>query len=193
VTSVASTDLQGTGPGTGSFSHASPTLTSASAVRRLRAPLLIGAVAIGAAATVFALRRSDPPISATPTTTATATATATSGAAQDTAAPTTSTIEEHLSAKPDQAKLFLDDTALPSNPFSGRFRRDEKPHVLRVEADGHTTTQHPLSFASDQTLEVALERAEASKDKPVGPLPDSVPRPPPKPTKKALDGDDPWR
>ncbi len=187
---TASTELPS--GGTGSFSQGSSTLTSASPGSRLRAPILIGLVAIGAAATVLALRKGPdaPPANAQTSGTATAT---TAAVAQDTAAPSSTTIEVHLSAKPDQARLFLDDTALPSNPYSGRFRRDDKPHVFRVEADGHSPTTRPVSFASDQTLEVALERVEATKDKPFGTLPDSVPRPPQKPPAKPLDGDDPWR
>ena len=189
----------GTAPGemstasSASLSQPMSTLPSAPSGSKLRAPLLIGAIAIGAALAVLALRNGGEaaPGASAPASSGTAAATA---SAKDTTAPSSTTIEVHLSAKPDQAKLFLDDTALPSNPFAGRFKRDDKPHVLRVEADGHAAAQRSLTFASDQTLEVALERAvDPPKDRPTGTLPDSVPRPPTKPPPKALDGDDPWR
>ncbi len=195
---VTPVSAAGSGPGelptpsSTSLSQPMSTLPSASSGSRLRAPLLIGAIAIGAGLTVLALRKGSDAAPGGAATASSATATATA-APQDSAAPATTTIEVHLSAKPEQAKLFLDDTALPSNPFAGRFKRDDKPHVLRVEADGHTAAQRSLTFASDQTLEIALERAEAPKDRPTGTLPDAVPRPPTKPPPKALDGDDPWR
>jgi len=177
----------------GTTSTPTSTLAAAQpAPSRSRAPLVIAAVAIGAAVTVLALRRGGeanpgPALGA-------ATSAAMSAAPTETTAPSTTTIEIHLSAKPDQAKLFLDDTALPSNPFVGRFKRDDKPHLFRVEADGHLAAQRPLSFASDQTMEVALEKADPTRDKPGAPGSDTVPRPPVKPPpKKALDKDDPWR
>ena len=116
------------------------------------------------------------------------------------AAPNTGTIEVRLTARPEGAKMYLDDTALGTNPFVGRFKRDDGPHTLRIEAEGHTSVLRSISFASDQTLEVALEKAAAeptSKPQPgpaSGPAPspgDAIPRP--NRPKKQLDGDDPWR
>ncbi|MFO0590736.1 MAG: serine/threonine-protein kinase [Polyangiaceae bacterium] len=181
-----------------SASQPTSTLASPAAGSKLRAPLLIAAVAIGAAATVLALRGNGGSASG-------ATTGATTTTAQDTAAPASSTIEVHLSAKPATAKLFLDDSALPSNPFVGRFKRDDKGHVFRVEAEGFTPTQRTVMFNSDQTLEVALDRSDApthpdktaSPEKPTAPgtaAPgDGLQRPPVKPPQKPLDGDDPWR
>jgi serine/threonine-protein kinase len=173
----------------------SSTLTSASTGSRLRAPLVLGAVAIGAAATVLFLRKG-PDASSTPAASAAVTASA-SVTASSAAPEAAGTIEVHLSAKPDGAKLYLDDTALPSNPFVGKFRRDDKPHTVRAEADGHATAVRSVTFGSDQTLEIALEKAEAPKGKvpgaaPQPAAPDAVPKPTARP-KKALDEDDPWK
>ncbi len=174
----------------------SSTLASPKRSNRVRGPLLIGAVAVGAAVTVLALRKGDDRGPATAATAATVSATAAATAHPDDTAKAVETIEVHLSARPEQAKMFLDDTALGTNPFVGRFRRDDKPHTLRVEAEGHASAVRPLSFASDQTVELALERALAPKERPsaapVGPADPAPPRPGARP-KKELDSDDPWR
>ena len=99
------------------------------------------------------------------------------------AAKAQDTIEVRLKASPEGARMYLDDSALGANPFVGRFRRDDKPHTLRVEAEGHTSVTRPLSFASDQTADIALARAEAPKDRPTA-APNSAP--PPEPTRPGL-------
>ena len=171
------------------------TLASAGSQRKLRAPVIIGLVAVGAAATVLALRQGDGG-SAQPAASA-ATSSASSAPATAGSAPSPATIEVRLTARPEQAKMFLDDTALGTNPFVGRFKRDEGPHTLRIEAEGHASVTRPISFASDQTLEVALEKApEAPASKPQSGAPGSSPAdatPRPNRPKKKLDGDDPWR
>lgn len=173
---------------------------------RIRAPLWIGAVAFGAAVTIIALRKGDEGGSgvgaatsaATATATGAATATATSAVTADDGAH--ETIEVRISARPEQAKMWLDDTALGTNPFVGRFRRDDRAHSVRVEAEGHASVVRSISFATDQTVEIALEHASAPKGKlpqakdeaPEAKDDDELPRPG-TPPKKELDEDDPWK
>jgi len=125
-----------------------------------------------------------------------------------------------LKASPPEARLFLDDAPLPSNPFSSRFPRDGAAHRLRVEAPGYTTRHELISFDKPEiTLEIPLateprtqaEPAEARPEPKVssrpqpqavgkGPAPqptqhDDPALPPPKvkkTDKRQLDGDDPW-
>jgi len=201
--------ISGLGGGTGtsaslsgSTATSTPTATLASAERpgRMRAPVAIILIGLAAAVTVLLLRKSGespPAVAGTPTSSVSATvvtasaAATTSATAADSATPSTATIEVRLSAKPEQAKIFLDDTALDSNPYVGRFRRDDRPHTLRIEADGHTSLQRAVSFDSDVTVDAALERAASWKEKPAAATPDGLPRP--NRPKKALDGDDPWQ
>ena len=186
------------------------TLASATGSSRMRAPILIVLAAAGAAATVLALRQGDGGASSSGVgAQAVSAAGSAAGPSSGGPAPAPATIELRLTARPEQAKMFLDDTSLGSNPFVGRFKRDELPHTLRIEAEGRTSVVRAISFASDQTLEVALEQAppeasgkptaepSARVDAPrpqqgTGPAPgDTVPRP--NRPKKQLDGDDPWQ
>ncbi|MEZ4308286.1 MAG: serine/threonine-protein kinase [Polyangiaceae bacterium] len=205
--SESSSSARGSGP---TSATATATLPAMEAPRRSRAPFVIAAVAVAAAVTVLALRNGDPGGSGASGATASTGSAAVTSAAPATAAVTASdaaradasTIEVKLSAKPDGAKMFLDDAAL-TNPFTGRFHRDDKEHTLRVEADGYTTATRAISFGSDQTIEVALEHAAAQGARPSGGAAagtatatfddDALPTPKPtaKPT-KSLDGDDPW-
>ncbi|MBK8257688.1 MAG: serine/threonine protein kinase [Polyangiaceae bacterium] len=158
---------------------------------RFRGPMVIAVVAAIAATTVFALRRRDDvagPAGA-PSTSATTTATAAPSASTD---PNAGMVEIRISVRPENAKLFLDDAALPTNPFVGRFKRDDRPHALRVEAEGFANATRTLSYGSDQFIEIALDKAEPTKDKPTATPGDPTPRPGTRPKKK-LDSDDPWR
>lgn len=186
----------GINPSASSSGTATATATLAAAQSspprsRFRGPVLIAFVAAVAATTVFALRRRDDGMHATGaigSTTATATATSTATSAE----PTNNTIEVRITARPDGAKLFLDGAALSANPYLGRFKRDDQPHALRVEAEGFASATRTLSFASDQSVDISLDKTEASKDKPSATPADATPRPGTRPKKK-LDSDDPWR
>lgn len=119
-------------------------------------------------------------------------------------------IELHIHADPESARLFLDDAALPANPFTGRFPVDDLMHRLRVEAPGYATRTQLLAFAKDTSLDVSLapttarstpppptrgaSRAQAAPPPPADP-PFSTP-PPPAPTaapaKEKRSLEDPW-
>jgi serine/threonine-protein kinase len=127
--------------------------------------------------------------------------------------------ELKLHASPEQARFFLDDAPLPTNPFSSRFPRDGAAHRLRIEAPGHTTRHELLSFDRPEiSLDVTLVSASVASasvapepraprapavvlpaPKWAAPKPTSEPSepapPPPKAqknNKRQLDGEDPW-
>ncbi len=137
--------------GTGSMSVRPPTSN--------RTVLAVVAVvaALGAAAALFMLTRSDgdAPTSAAPSPESTA-------VAAPSAAP--KSIELSLRATPASAKLFIDDQPLPDNPHRQLVAIDDRPHVLRAEADGHVTSTREVHFDRDQAIELALEEAKPSKE-----------------------------
>jgi serine/threonine-protein kinase len=175
---------------------------------------LVGLAAAGAAALALvaflALRPGNPP----------AAEAATSAAPPE--APAAALCEVKLKASPAEARLFLDDAPLPSNPFSSRFPRDGAAHRLRVEAPGHTTRHELISFDKPEvSLEIPLAAEPRAQAEPAEARPDprvsSRPQPPPqaagkgaaprptqdddptlpppkvkKTNKRQLDGDDPW-
>jgi len=91
---------------------------------------------------------------------------ATSPASASAQAPTAAKIELRVHADPESARIFLDDAALPANPFTGRFAADDLTHRLRVEATGYTTRTQLISFAKDAAVDVALAPTTAHADEP---------------------------
>ena len=67
----------------------------------------------------------------------------------------------NLRASPPEAKLFLDDTPLPNNPYAGSRVRDTAPHTLRIEAPGRLTKSRSLSFDNDVSIDLELEKSTA--------------------------------
>ncbi len=76
--------------------------------------------------------------------------------------PAAAGIELRVHADPSSARLFLDDAALPANPFVGRFAADDLTHRLRIEATGYTTRTQLISFAKDAAVDVALAPTAAA-------------------------------
>lgn len=73
------------------------------------------------------------------------------------AAPANVTVR--LSAMPSNARLYLDDLELPTNPFQGEFPKDDVLHRLVVKAPGHVDMKKGLQFDSDVSVDLALQRA----------------------------------
>lgn len=76
------------------------------------------------------------------------------------AAPTVATLQ--LRANRPEAKLFLDDEALPSNPTSKVLPIDGKVHRLRAEAEGYASSVAEFSVLRDDSVEVSLSEASSS-------------------------------
>jgi eukaryotic-like serine/threonine-protein kinase len=69
-----------------------------------------------------------------------------------------------VSASPDEARVFLDDVQLSSNPFEGMVPRDGAPHRIRVEAKGFVPLLDSFTLDHDRTLDLALTREPAEAD-----------------------------
>jgi hypothetical protein len=67
-----------------------------------------------------------------------------------------------LTASPLEAKLYLDDEPLPSNPFSKRILPDSDAHVIRAQAPGYSARKESLSFDKDTSVILRLERTKAT-------------------------------
>ncbi|WP_437737071.1 protein kinase domain-containing protein [Sorangium sp. So ce1335] len=73
-----------------------------------------------------------------------------------TPAPIANLIELRIIATPLDAKIYLDDVELPSNPFFARFSRDGTGHRIRVTADGYTPEARFVVFTRDEVLTINL-------------------------------------
>jgi serine/threonine protein kinase len=71
-------------------------------------------------------------------------------------------IQLFVEAIPANARIYLDDRLLPSNPFSGRMPRDGAVHLVRAEAEGHEKASLLLRFDGDTKNVLKLPAIEAS-------------------------------
>jgi serine/threonine protein kinase len=179
---------------------------------------VVGAVAIG----LFAVRQgSDEPAPPMPTPTpaaASAAAPASSPTAtDDTRRAAAKTVTIRVEAKPADAKITIDDTPVPANPFEGRFPADGLTHRIVVEAKGYKTERRMVTFDEDSraTFELAKGNDEEERPRPAGPsrpytppapktsagaaqtapptpAPPPTPKGPGQPTKRPLEKGDPW-
>ena len=135
-------------------------------------------------------------------------------AGADTAAPpapasapnpsSAATIDVKIQVHPADAVVFLDDAKL-SAPYTMKAPADGFGHKLRIESPGHVTETRMLVFDKDVNLDITLapeKEAGAPTSTPAGPAKVSYPSgqsdafggpPKPKPPKKKLDTDDPWK
>lgn len=74
-------------------------------------------------------------------------------------------IELRIIATPLDAKLYLDDVELPSNPFFARFSRDGTGHRIRVAADGYTPEARFVVFTRDEVLTINLRPVQSTSPK----------------------------
>jgi len=88
--------------------------------------------------------------------TAADTATAVNKVAAPAPAPAATRVSVTLKASPVDAKLYLDDEALPDNPTTKLFDVDGKAHVLRAEAQGFSSSSNEFSPDKDATISLTL-------------------------------------
>jgi serine/threonine-protein kinase len=149
------------GQSSGSTSYTGPNVLFASSATapneasRGRRGLFAGAaLAAGALAAVvfWQMTKSPPPAPPQPVT----------GATQQPAVPTpppaATDVEVNIAAYPQEAKLFLDDRLLVSNPFKAKLARDAGAHHLRIEAPGFVTQTKDIVLDKDSMLEVSLAK-----------------------------------
>ena len=67
------------------------------------------------------------------------------------------TIQLAIEATPRETLLFIDDAAVESTPFRGRFARDGLSHRLRAEAEGFETWGQVVVFDRDHALDIELQ------------------------------------
>ncbi len=129
----------------------------------------LGPVAVGASALLLALAagalwmgRQPPavPPAAAAVTSASPVVSAVAVAEPSTAA---TAVELTVHASPTTATLLLDGSPLPSNPFTGKFRRDGLQHQLRAEAADHRPVSRLISFDQNLVVDLILESSERGK------------------------------
>lgn len=115
--------------------------------------VLVGALGMSAAALFMR-----PAAPATIVTTVTQPATDTAPVAQP-SDPARGEVTLTFAAKPSEAKLFLDDQPLPSNPYvSTKQAKDGSHHALRAEAKGYAAKSVVVIFDSDKEIVIALDK-----------------------------------
>jgi eukaryotic-like serine/threonine-protein kinase len=83
------------------------------------------------------------------------------------ATPAVARVSVALQANPAEAKLYLDDQPLPTNPTTKLLLADGKAHVLRAEAPGFAKATSEFSPTEDGTVAITLtpvERAVRTND-----------------------------
>lgn len=121
---------------------------------------LIGAIALISVAAVGAgiwFMTRTPPQTNTPATT-----------------PVATQVEVTINVTPPEAKLFLDGKELASNPFVGKFAKEDGTHIIKAEAPGYTTRSRDVTFDKDRTIEMALEHQAAGAQTTAPPPVDSA-------------------
>jgi serine/threonine-protein kinase len=161
--SLSSADLaplSRSGSGSGSIDPINATLRAAAAAREAgeapqeqkRTRMLLGiGIAAAAVAVGFQLTRSTSG-AAEPSASATASASA---------APASATVEVAITVDPPEARAFLDDTALGSNPFRGTMPRSTLTRRLRMSAPGFATDERLVVLDRDLRLELSLKPTAA--------------------------------
>jgi serine/threonine protein kinase len=113
------------------------------------------------------------------------------------------TVEISVSANPAEAKIFLDDKALPGNPARAVMPKDGATHRVRIEAPGYATKVDNVTFERDRSMDIALLKEADKVRHPVGggPLPpppvtaapaDEMTRPAGKKPQRTLDTSNPY-
>ena len=181
------------GQSSGSTSYTGPNVlfassatTSGEASRGRRGLVAGGALAVGAllAVVFWQMTKSPPPAPPPPVTGST------HEPATPTPPPAPTDVEVNIAAYPQEAKLYLDDRLLVSNPFKAKLQKDPALHHLRIEAPGFVSQAKDITLDKDSMLEVSLlkDPNAAAVDKQVkqGVVPVAPVDPMAPPTKKPI-------
>ena len=132
-------------------------------------PLILGGVAVLAVAAGVAVMATK---SSGASSNANAPASAPSPAKPE---PKEELVQIKIGATPTGAKIFLDDAALPANPYVSKLRKESEGHRVRAELAGHVTQSQFVVFDKDVDLKIELvpvaEPAAAGPAKPGRPGP----------------------
>ena len=118
--------------------------------------------------------------------------------------PQAETISVNVQAMPTSAVLLLDDEKLPANPFIGTYDKDDKDHVIRVQANGFDAQRMTVKFTNDVTVRVTLVAtavsaiAQSASSQPAPTATSTAPRIAAPPSTKhkpvnQFDPGDPWK
>jgi eukaryotic-like serine/threonine-protein kinase len=143
--------------------EAMPAQASGSDAKRGLGLVVLGGVAVAAIVGLLLARRSGGDASPT------------SAIAPASAAAPEATVNLSIAAEPAEARLFLDDVALATNPFHGAMPRSPLARRLRVAAPGFATDERLITFDRDLNLEMAL------KPTPIGSAAPATTAAPPRP------------
>jgi eukaryotic-like serine/threonine-protein kinase len=108
--------------------------------------------------------------------------------------PAVAHVRLSLRAVPPDATFSIDGGSPLDNPYMGEVVSDDKPHVVRVEADGYHAKEMTISFKQDVILDVTLEK-ERGKPRVYRPPPTSetvVPRDKRKKPDREIMRGNPW-
>jgi hypothetical protein len=81
-----------------------------------------------------------------------------------------------ISVTPAAAKATLDGTALASNPFAAKFKKDGLAHRLTVQAPGYVRKSELVVFDRDVDLSITLD-ALGARPGVAAPPPHATPKP----------------
>jgi serine/threonine-protein kinase len=101
----------------------------------------------------FAILHRETPVAAKPV--ASATAPAVTASANT---PGADRVTVSIAADPANARIFVDDTPVDGNPYSGPYPKDGVTHRVRVEASGYDTERFAIVFDSNVQKQVTLKR-----------------------------------
>ncbi len=131
--------------------------------KRGRLGLVLAAIAV-AGVLAFSLRRAftleaPPGVAAAPVPATVIAPTPTTPSAAPPA--TADSVDMTLTAVPADARLYLDDSALQSNPFHAKMPRDGVMHRVRAEAAGYVAQSTGILLDRDAAIVLTLERGHA--------------------------------
>src|SRR5262249_6906756 len=106
-----------------------------------------------------------------------------------------------ITAEPANAKLFLDDDALPANPTSRAMVADGSRHLVRAEPPDYQSRSAPVVLDKDASITLKLEKSSKASSTPPSvaiaprshaaaatPPPEATPAPSPAPPPPASPG-----
>jgi len=139
--------------------HTMPAEENSSGGRSNRG-LIVGLALVAALAGVAFFGLNQRSVGGAPPAAAELTATNKPAAVGEAAAPTRVSVA--LQATPAEAKLYLDDELLPTNPTTKLIALDGKAHVLRAEAPGFANATTEFSPSQATTIDVVLTALSAA-------------------------------
>jgi len=78
-------------------------------------------------------------------------------------------VQVNISVLPQEARLFLDERRLASNPFRDSLPRDAREHTFRAEAAGFEVFTKSLRLESDVDITVSMKADKAPAKAPAPP------------------------